>query len=70
MKKAVAAADLIQSVDSVEIMEEIDKRAGQAGKVQDVLLEFNISGETSKYGLPPESLDEAAAKAECSRISV
>ena len=57
------AADLIQSVDSVEIMEEIDKRAGQAGKVQDVLLEFNISGETSKYGLPPESLDEAAAKA-------
>lgn len=63
MKKAVAAADLIQSVDSVEIMEEIDKRAGQAGKVQDVLLEFNISRETSKYGLPPESLDEAAAKA-------
>lgn len=63
MKKAVAAADLIQSIDSVEIMEEIDKRAGQAGKVQDVLLEFNISGETSKYGLPPESLDEAAAKA-------
>lgn len=63
VKKAVAAADLIQSVDSVEIMEEIDKRAGQAGKVQDVLLEFNISGETSKYGLPPESLDEAAAKA-------
>lgn len=59
----MAAADLIQSVDSVEIMEEIDKRAGQAGKVQDVLLEFNISGETSKYGLPPESLDEAAAKA-------
>lgn len=63
VKKAVAAADLIQSVDSVEIMEEIGKRAGQAGKVQDVLLEFNISGETSKYGLPPESLDEAAAKA-------
>lgn len=62
VKKAVAA-DLIQSVDSVEIMEEIDKRAGQAGKVQDVLLEFNISGETSKYGLPPESLDEAAKRA-------
>ena len=35
VKKAVAAADLIQSVDSVEIMEEIDKRAGQAGKVQE-----------------------------------
>ncbi|WP_370823112.1 YggS family pyridoxal phosphate-dependent enzyme [Dialister invisus] len=63
VKKAVAAADLIQSVDSLEIMEEINKRAGQAGKVQDVLLEFNISGEISKYGLPPESLDEAAKRA-------
>ena len=63
VKKAVAAADLIQSVDSVEIMEEINKRAGQIGKVQDVLLEFNISGEISKYGLPPESLDEAAKRA-------
>lgn len=63
VKKAVAAADLIQSVDSLEIMEEINKRAGQIGKVQDVLLEFNISGEISKYGLPPESLDEAAKRA-------
>lgn len=63
VKKAVAAADLIQSVDSLEIMEEINKRAGQAGKVQDVLLEFNISGEISKYGLTPDSLDEAAGKA-------
>lgn len=63
VKKAVAAADLIQSVDSVEIMEEIDKRAGQIGKVQDVLLEFNISGETSKHGLAPESLADAAEKA-------
>ena len=63
VKKAVAAADLIQSVDSLGIMEEINKRAGQIGKVQDVLLEFNISGEISKYGLPPESLDEAAKRA-------
>ena len=63
VKKAVAAADLIQSVDSLEIMEEINNRAGQIGKVQDVLLEFNISGEISKYGLPPESLDEAAKRA-------
>ena len=63
VKKAVAAADLIQSVDSLEIMEEINKRAGQAGKVQDVLLEFNISGEISKYGLTPDSLDEAAKRA-------
>ena len=63
VKKAVAAADLIQSVDSVEIMEEIDKRAGQA-----VLACFSGNIKFQKHilhfaGLPPESLDEAAAKA-------
>ncbi len=63
VKKAVAMADLIQSVDSLSIMEEIDKRAGEIGKVQDVLLEFNISGEESKTGLTPDSLEEAAEKA-------
>lgn len=61
---------MIQSVDSLEIMEEINKRAGQAGKVQDVLLEFNISGEISKYGLTPESLEKPQGRREGSRISV
>ena len=59
VKKAVALADLIQSVDSPEIMKEIDRRAGEIGKVQDVLLEFNISGEESKYGFAPEKMNEA-----------
>ena len=45
VKKAVACADLIQSCDSEEILKEIDKKAESAGKVQDVFLEFNISGE-------------------------
>ena len=71
VKKAVAAADLIQSVDSVEIMEEIDKRAGQAGKVQDVLLEFNISGEESKYGLSPKELRHIVEVAkDCPHVTV
>lgn len=63
VKKAVAMADLIQSADSPEIMEEIDRRAEQIGKVQDVLLEFNISGEESKHGLAPEQLPEMARQA-------
>lgn len=50
VKKAVAMADLIQSADSPEILKEIDKRAGEIGKLQDVLLECNISGEESKTG--------------------
>ena len=60
VKKAVAMADLIQSGDSISLLKEIDKRAGEIDKVQDVLLEFNISGEESKHGLTPEELPEAA----------
>ena len=48
VKKAVAMADLIQSADSLSILQEIDKRAAEIDKVQDVLLEFNISGEEAK----------------------
>ncbi len=56
VKKAVAMADLIQSADSLEILKEIDKRAGEIDKVQDVLLECNISGEESKTGISKENL--------------
>lgn len=58
-------ADLIQSADSLSILREIDKRAAEIDKVQDVLLEFNISGEESKTGLSPDdmkmAIDEAKA---------
>lgn len=59
VKKAVAMADLIQSADSLSIMKEIDKRAGEFDKVQPVLLEFNISGEESKHGLKAEEMEAA-----------
>ena len=59
VKKAVAMADLIQSGDSIDILKEIDKRAGQIDKVQDILLEFNISGEETKTGISPHDFEEA-----------
>jgi pyridoxal phosphate enzyme (YggS family) len=63
VKKAVEMADLIQSADSLEILKEIDKRAGQIGKKQPVLLEFNISGEEQKHGFSPDLLKETARAA-------
>lgn len=47
---------LIQSVDSTPLAEEISKRAAKIGKVQDILLEVNISGEATKYGFPPKEV--------------
>ncbi|HHX57442.1 MAG TPA: YggS family pyridoxal phosphate-dependent enzyme, partial [Clostridiales bacterium] len=44
---------LIQSVDSVKIASEINKLAERVGKIQDVLIEVNIGGEESKYGISP-----------------
>ncbi|MGB8657383.1 MAG: YggS family pyridoxal phosphate-dependent enzyme [Candidatus Zixiibacteriota bacterium] len=53
-KRAVELFDLIQSVDSLHLAEEISKRASQSGKVMDVLVEVNTSGEKTKFGVEPE----------------
>jgi len=51
VKKALEIFDLIHSVDSIRLAEEIDRRARSIGKRQKVLIEVNISEEASKYGL-------------------
>ena len=58
-RDAVALFDMIHSVDSVKLAAELDKWAGRLGKTLPVLLEINVSGESSKFGLKPEDLDGA-----------
>jgi len=53
---AVRFFEMIQSVESVELAAEINKRAGQAAKTMPILLEVNIAGEASKFGYPPDRL--------------
>jgi len=55
-KDAVKIFDLIHSVDSVKLAKEIDKQARNGGKIQKILIEVNVSGEESKYGLRPEEV--------------
>ena len=45
VKYLVGRVQLIESVDCLELLETIDKRAKSMGLVQDVLLEVNIGGE-------------------------
>jgi pyridoxal phosphate enzyme (YggS family) len=45
---------LIHAVDRNEVMQEIDRRAGRAGRVMNVLVEVNTTGERSKFGVSPE----------------
>jgi pyridoxal phosphate enzyme (YggS family) len=54
VKEAVKIASLIHSVDSQRLAREIDKEAGKIGKVQDILIQVNASGEESKFGIRPE----------------
>ena len=59
VKYLVGTVDLIESVDSVELLRMIDARARKLGVTQDVLLEVNIGGEAAKSGFEPSALPEA-----------
>jgi len=58
VKKAVRLFDMIETVDSVEIAREIDKRSAEIGKVMPVLIEINSGREEQKTGVLPESAVE------------
>jgi len=51
VKDAVKIFDLIQSIDSMRLAEEIDKEAAKINKIQDILIEIKTSPEESKFGL-------------------
>lgn len=50
-------AHLIHAVDSAALARELDRRARDAGRVLDVLIEVNTTGEGSKFGVRPDSVD-------------
>ncbi len=58
VKQVVGNVDLIQSVDSLRLLQVIQKEAQRQGIVQSVLLEINIAGEESKTGLLPREIPE------------
>ena len=63
VKQVVGKVALIQSVGSLELLDEIEKQAAKLDIVQPVLLEVNIGGEEAKSGFAPEELPLAAAHA-------
>ncbi len=58
VRKAVAAAKMIHSVDSVALAEEIQKESARINVVTDILLEVNVAAEESKFGLAPDEVEE------------
>lgn len=64
--KAAAAVELfdcLHAVDSARLLETLERAAAGAGKVMPVLLEVNVSGERSKFGLAPADVPGVLALA-------
>lgn len=59
-KYAVKLFDVIESVDSKKLAGEISKRATNAGKVQKILIEVNLAGESTKSGCQETEVFELA----------
>ncbi len=56
VKDVVGRACLIHSVDSLHLLQVIDRKAVEIGVVQPVLLQVNVSGEATKHGLEPNEV--------------
>ncbi len=53
VKQIIDKVSLIHSVDSVKLLDEIEKQSSLSGITSNVLIQVNISGEESKFGIKP-----------------
>ncbi len=58
VRKAVPLFDVIETVDSVDLAAEIDKRSAEHGKVMKIFIEINTGREIQKAGVFPEKVGE------------
>jgi pyridoxal phosphate enzyme (YggS family) len=58
VKKAVKIFDMIETLDSLDLAEEIDKRCAHEGKIMPVLVEINSGKEPQKYGVMPDAAED------------
>lgn len=57
VKYIIDKVSLIHSVDSIKLMDEIERQAQKHNIIMDILIQVNISGEESKSGIRPEELN-------------
>lgn len=70
-RDAVQLFDMIESIDSLALAEEINRRAEQSSKTLPILLEVNVAAESSKFGYKPtQLLADLAALNALSRLEI
>jgi hypothetical protein len=57
VRHAVGLFEMIHSVDSLTLAQEINLAAGKRGEKARILVEVNVSGETTKSGIDPQGAD-------------
>ncbi|MBQ8596104.1 MAG: YggS family pyridoxal phosphate-dependent enzyme [Oscillospiraceae bacterium] len=62
VKYIVDKVSMIESVDSIKLAEEIERRCAKIGKTMDILLEVNIAEEESKGGFSAEEIIDVSEK--------
>ncbi|MBM3818368.1 MAG: YggS family pyridoxal phosphate-dependent enzyme [Acidimicrobiia bacterium] len=70
-RKAGPAFAVIQSVDSVELIEKLEAAAAEAGRSPELLIQVDLAGEATKHGAPPAEvprLFQAAAACRAARV--
>lgn len=71
VKKIVGKVDVIQSVDSVPLAQEIARRSIQNGIVSKILLEINVGNEESKFGFDlSEAYDRVCEISDIDGVSI
>lgn len=62
IKYIIGKVKLIHSVDTLHLAEAIDKEASKAGFIQDILIEINVAGESSKFGTADMDINKQLIK--------
>ena len=56
VRKAGPAFAVVQSVDSVELIQKLDAAADEAGRTPELLIQVDLAGEATKFGAPPAEI--------------
>lgn len=71
VRKAVGPFSLIHGIDSLDLLQRVDEVAREAGVRQDVLVQVDLAGEATKFGVPPSDVPrvlEAAERCTAARV--
>jgi len=68
---ALTLFEMIQGVDSLDLLQHLNRVAEDLGVFPRVLLQVNVAGESSKFGFPPQKLlDEVESIVQIDRVQI